>query len=1018
MTESIKPIRVFLASPGGVEDERKVTREAAKQLNESLRRQGWRIEIDGWEERGPAGGRAQADINKDVERCDVLLALVWNRWGTPTGASSSGFGEEWNLALSRRERTGKPDVWLYLKSMPKDVDEDDEQVRQVRRFRAKVTEDETAFYKQFNSTDEYRSLIRVRLLTLALEHSGLTRIDIGGAAIDWAAAYEQDPAWLVADGTERQNLADELADSDPGESARLLRELSDDVESVGFVEHARALRVRACGAFSAAGRTSEAVDTFREILGQMTWWMAFDEIPRVVDSLASKLPPELSSEAAGWRACWRAAEDPAWTIGRLQSAFEHAQSGGPGGDAEQHWRVVLWRCQLHQGEAESVALAEPVIPDVNSDALELELAMLHADGLRAARDPGADAAWQRLRLLARQRLERDPESAAWVQTRAALDLVNAERLADARSAYADVASRWSQMPTGQERAALSFFSAQAASRLEDPWRFAGWGMRELAASQRTAGRSFFVRAEELERLASRERLESRPERAIPLLVTARWCYERGGILHGVLKDCSLLADAQEASGEHTAAVVLHCQCKERKAAEEAADKAQEPRDVVSRLCGSWPTWTLEARLGALSRVGRAANDEAVAELVKLAIATAGQPRKRLDNTRSAATEALASLALAADDAEVRATAASRLSELAAEDDFAVASAARNGLRMLVDVGAEEYSDQLIRLFVARPQIGEPGTAWVADRLGDAGRAAAVRVAALAGSPQALTALVRAGIIQGDDELREGCKRIAARLLASDLGMTPDGEGIVGLLALERDAAVTAATGDEGLCRELAERLLLYASETKWPMHNRVGAVAGMWELREQLDRPEWVDRMKPLASPAGDLDDESVEWMREMWAERGDLEAMALRAAAAFSDGATPPRWMLDAAREAMFDERAPVVQAGWFAARLHADLFDPHGARHALKHHVPDVRVAAVEAWESSGRELPWNDFRRLARDPSLQVRFALLSVLKIQYDEDSADTLLSDPDGYVRRIAAREIRPPSSSSTSQRTS
>lgn len=1009
MTASIKPIRVFLASPGGVDDERQVTREAADELNKSLRRQGWQIEIDGWEERGPVGGRAQADINKDVERCDVLLALVWNRWGTPTGGSSSGFGEEWELALDRRERTGKPDVWLYLRSMPADVDEDDEQIRQVRRFREKVTEDETAFYKPYDTADEYRSLIRVRLLTLALERSGLTRVDIGGAAIDWAAAYDQDPTWLVADGTERQDLADALADSDPGESARLLRELAEDVESIGFAEHARGLRVRACEAFSAAGRATEAVDIFREILGQMTWWMAFDEIPRVVDGLAKKLPPELSAEAAGWRACWRAAEDPAWTIDRLQSALEHEQGGAPGGHVERHWRAVLWRCQLHQGEAESVALADPAVPDVNSNAPELELAMLHADGLRAARDPRADAAWLRLRLLARERLERDPESAAWIQTRAALDLVNAERLADAQRAYADVASRWSQIAMGQERAALSFFSAQAASRLEDPWRFAGWGMRELAASQRTAGRSFSGRAEELERLASHERLEGRPKRAIPLLVTARWCHERGGVLHGVLKDRSLLADAQEASGEHAAAVVLHCLCKERKAAEEAAGKSRNPRAVVSLLRGTWPAWTLEARLGALSCVGRAADSEAAAELVELALATAEQPQKRLDNTKSAATEALASLALAADDVEVRAAAASCLSDLAAADDYRVASAARNGLRMLVDIGAEEYADRLIWLFIATPQISEPEPAWVADRLGDAGRAAVVRTAALAGSLHALTALVRAGLVQSDNDLRDGCKRLAARILGSDLGMMPDGEGIVGLLALERDAAITAATGDEHMCRELAERLLLYASETKWPMHNRVGALGGIWELREQLDRPQWVDRMKPLASPAGDLDDESVEWLREMWAERGDLEAMALRAAAAFSDGATPPGWLLDAAREAMFDERAPVVQAGWFAAQVHPNLFDPHGARHALKHPVPDVRAAAVEAWRSSGRDLPWSDLRPLARDPSIQVRFALLPVLKVRYDEDSANTLLSDPDGYVRGIAMRELQTPS---------
>jgi hypothetical protein len=236
-------------------------------------------------------------------------------------------------------------------------------------------------------------------------------------------------------------------------------------------------------------------------------------------------------------------------------------------------------------------------------------------------------------------------------------------------------------------------------------------------------------------------------------------------------------------------------------------------------------------------------------------------------------------------------------------------------------------------------------------------------------------------------------------------MTPDGEGIAGLLALDRDAAVVAATGNEDLCREMAERLLVYSSETKWPMHNRVGAVAGLWELRESLDRQGWVEQLKPLASPENDLDDESAEWSREMWAERGDLEAMAIRAAAAFSENTPPPGWLVDVVREATYDERAPVVQAGWFAAQIHPALFEPHDARRALRHPSNDVRAAALDAWRASGREIPSTDLRRLARDSSLQVKFAVLPVLKDHPDEDCVNALLSDADGYVRGIAAKEL-------------
>jgi hypothetical protein len=66
MPTPVISIRVFLASPGDVSDEREAVRQAAAELNESLRKHGFEIEILGWEQRGPAAGRAQADIDKDV----------------------------------------------------------------------------------------------------------------------------------------------------------------------------------------------------------------------------------------------------------------------------------------------------------------------------------------------------------------------------------------------------------------------------------------------------------------------------------------------------------------------------------------------------------------------------------------------------------------------------------------------------------------------------------------------------------------------------------------------------------------------------------------------------------------------------------------------------------------------------------------------------------------------------------------------------------------------------------------
>jgi hypothetical protein len=52
-------VRLFLASPGGVEDERNAVHRLTEELNVPIRRHGWQVEVLGWEDRGPATGRAQ-----------------------------------------------------------------------------------------------------------------------------------------------------------------------------------------------------------------------------------------------------------------------------------------------------------------------------------------------------------------------------------------------------------------------------------------------------------------------------------------------------------------------------------------------------------------------------------------------------------------------------------------------------------------------------------------------------------------------------------------------------------------------------------------------------------------------------------------------------------------------------------------------------------------------------------------------------------------------------------------------
>ena len=90
-THQMNVLRVFLASPSDLADERKETKEMVDRLNSTIRVTGWTVELLGWEDRLPGYGRPQTQINEDVDACDLFLGVLWRRWGSPSGEFKSGF---------------------------------------------------------------------------------------------------------------------------------------------------------------------------------------------------------------------------------------------------------------------------------------------------------------------------------------------------------------------------------------------------------------------------------------------------------------------------------------------------------------------------------------------------------------------------------------------------------------------------------------------------------------------------------------------------------------------------------------------------------------------------------------------------------------------------------------------------------------------------------------------------------------------------------------------------------------
>ncbi len=170
MSEAVSTYRVFVANPGGLEAERRAFREALREWNEmfSLDR-GIAFYPIGWEDTLPGKGRPQSLINDDVRKCDFLLLLLWDRWGTPPGGDgsyTSGTEEEFNIANECIDDASMPmrQIVVLFKSVEvRQLSDPGEQFKKVLDFKRRLEEEKLFLFGTFDTTDEFAKLLQRQL---------------------------------------------------------------------------------------------------------------------------------------------------------------------------------------------------------------------------------------------------------------------------------------------------------------------------------------------------------------------------------------------------------------------------------------------------------------------------------------------------------------------------------------------------------------------------------------------------------------------------------------------------------------------------------------------------------------------------------------------------------------------------------------------------------------------------------------------------------------------------------------
>ena len=159
MSDNLKVLQVFIASPNDLVEERRAIKEVADRLNAVFGEEVClQIQLLGWEDRLPGYGRAQAQINEDVDKADLFVGFLWRRWGSDPGNPkyTSGFEEEFSRAAERREKTGSPEISLFFKDVnlksPADLDD---QLKTVLEFRETVASKKLLF-SSFTDIEDWK----------------------------------------------------------------------------------------------------------------------------------------------------------------------------------------------------------------------------------------------------------------------------------------------------------------------------------------------------------------------------------------------------------------------------------------------------------------------------------------------------------------------------------------------------------------------------------------------------------------------------------------------------------------------------------------------------------------------------------------------------------------------------------------------------------------------------------------------------------------------------------------------
>jgi hypothetical protein len=171
----VKNVRVVVASPSDVKEERAITHRVADKLNDTLCPSlGIRVEVHMWENTSYPGVHAEGpqaliDPILSIEESDIFIGIFWKRFGTQTKSGLTGTEHEIRTAYDSWRGKNAPHIMIYFKqqAFKPSSKEEAEQWGKVLQFQQEISE--TTLSWNYVTTEEFEQVLENHLTKLLKE---------------------------------------------------------------------------------------------------------------------------------------------------------------------------------------------------------------------------------------------------------------------------------------------------------------------------------------------------------------------------------------------------------------------------------------------------------------------------------------------------------------------------------------------------------------------------------------------------------------------------------------------------------------------------------------------------------------------------------------------------------------------------------------------------------------------------------------------------------------------------------